>query len=115
MGKIITTTDGKQIKRVSRWIKIKQAYNVTEKHSLYYYAEKIEENENILDYFVFNGRKYAISQFMRFGYPVTANYIQWYEKDKLYFMAGFDSENYYNPILIEVDEYGEYVRVYEEV
>lgn len=115
MGKIITTTEGKQIERISRYIKIKQQYNVTERHSLYYYAEKIDENENVLDYFVFNGRKYALSQFMRFGYPITAVYIQWYEKDKLHFMSGFDSENYFYPLLLELDEYGEYVRLYEEI
>lgn len=114
MGKIITTTDGKQIKRVSRWIKIHFSEIVTEKHSLYYYADKYENN-NYVDYFIFNGKKWALSQFMRFGYPMTANYIQWYEKDKLHYMSGFDSENYYNPLLIEMDECCEYVRVYEEV
>ena len=115
MGKVIKTTEGKEIKRLSRWIKIKQAYNITEKHSLYYYVEKIEENENVLDYFVFNGRKYALNQFLRFNTPWTVTSMQWYEKDKLHFMSGYDSENYYRPLLIEMDEYGEYIRVYEEL
>lgn len=40
-----------------------------------------------------------------------------YEDDdgKIGVVGAYDSENYYNPILIEVDEYGECVRVYEEV
>ena len=113
--KVIKTTDGKQLKRISRWIKIRQAYNVTERHSLYYYAEEIGENENALDYFIFKGRKYALSQFLSFGTPWTAGYIQWYENDKLHNIAGYDSTDYYKPLLIELDECAECVRVYEEL
>lgn len=114
--KTFITTDGKQIKRISRWIKIKQAYNITERHNLYYYAEQIDENENVLDYFVFNGRKYALSQFYRFGTMFTPTPpLMFYENDKLQFISGYDSENYFNSLLIEISDCGEYVRIYEEL
>ena len=116
MGKVFITTDGKKIERVSRWIKIRQAYNVTEKHSLYYYAEKLEENENMLDYFIFNGRKYALNQFYRFGTMWTPSPPpMFYENDKLHYISGYDAENYYNPLLIEVEECGEAVRIYRDI
>lgn len=39
---------------------------------------------------------------------------QFEENGKLHFLC-VDSENWYNPILIEIDDGGEYVRVYEEL
>ena len=118
--KELTTTDGKVIYRVSRWIKIQYAYNVSPRNSLYYYCT--DENGNqpgsnnfdpknytYLDFFRWNGRTWAINQFFRLDFPIT-----WEENGKLQYIAGYDSENYYNPILIEIDDSGEYVRVYEE-
>lgn len=114
--KTFTTTNGQQIKRVSRWIKVRQAYNITTRHNLHYYAEQLDENENVLDYFIYNGKKYAINQFFRFGTMFTPGTIpMFYENDKLYYISGYDSENYYNPIMIELSECCESVRVYEEV
>ena len=114
--KTITTTNGQKLQRVSRWIKINQAYNITEKHSLFYYAEKIDDNETVLDYFIFQGKKYALNQFYRFGTAWTpGNIPMFYENDKLNFISGYDSENYYNPILIEVSDCCEAVRLYKEV
>ena len=36
------------------------------------------------------------------------------ENGKLQYLSGYDSENYYNPIMIEFSEACEYVRVYKE-
>jgi len=116
--KIIKTNDNRYIKRVSRWIKIRQAYNITSRHSLFYYRMDENgyrdgqtnfnpDNGTYLDYFVFNGRKWAIDQFLRMDFPIT-----WEENDKLQFLSGYDSENYYNPLMIEIDDSGEYVRCY---
>lgn len=114
--KTFTTTNGQKIQRVSRWIKINQAYNITERHSLFYYAEEIDDSENILDYFIHKGKKYAINQFYRFNTMITpATAPTFYENDKQTRIAGYDSENYYNPILIELSDDGEAVRVYMEV
>ena len=121
MRKVITTKEGRDIARVSRWIKVRHAYNVTGRHPLAYYAT--DENGNLgssmgfdpskgtyLDYFVWNGRKWALNQFYRLDWP-----YMWEEDGKLFFLSGYDSENYFNPIMIELDECCEYVRVYEEV
>lgn len=114
------TKNNTLIQRVSRWIRIKQAYDITKRHSLYYYrrdengyGEYSDEfnpnNGTFLDYFTFNGRKYAIEQFLRLDYP-----IMFEENGKLQFLSGYDSENYYNPLLIEIDDSGEYIRCYYE-
>ena len=121
MRKEIVTKDGKTIIRRSRWIRVRQAYNVTPRHSLAYYAMDENgyregqsrydpSNGTYLDYFVWNGRKWALEQFLRLDYPVF-----WEDEEgKLQYLSGYDGENYRDPILIELDECGEYVRVYEE-
>ena len=117
----IICTDGKIIYRKSRWIKRQTNYNPNKRNSLFYYATDENgyregqtgynpKNGLYLDYFRWNGRNWAIEQFLRLDYP-----IMWEDKEgKLNFLSGYDSENYYNPILIEIDETGEYIRVYEE-
>ena len=114
--KTFTTTNGQKIQRVSRWIKVNTAYNITERHSLFYYAEQFDENENMLDYFIHKGKKYAINQFYRFNTMFNPSVAPtFYENNEPTRIAGYDSENYYNPILIELSECGEAVRVYQEV
>lgn len=117
----IITKDNRVIYRCSRWIKRQTNYNPNKRNSLFYYATDENgyregqtgynpENGLYLDYFRWNGRNWAIEQFLRLDYP-----IMWEDKQgKLNFLSGYDSENYYNPILIEIDETGEYIRVYEE-
>ena len=78
MCKKFIMENGDIITRVSRWIKIESAYNVTKKHSLWDYVTDENgylscqdnfdpENGTFLDYFKHNGRKYAIDQFVRLG------------------------------------------------
>ena len=119
--KVIKTQDNREIKRVSRWIEIKHNYSPNKRNSLFYYATDengYRDGQNAfnpanglyLDYFKWNGRTWAIEQFMRLNYPIFYN-----DSDgKLGVIGAYDSENYYNPILIELDEYGEHVRIYEE-
>lgn len=113
MGKIFTTTDGKKIERISRYIQIRTDY-VTKKHSLYDYADK-SDNDALLNYFIYQGRKYAINQFVKYGSAFFPTSYQFMENGKLNFLSGVDSENFFNPLLIEIDEYGERVRVYQEL
>ena len=116
MGKLILTDSGKTLERVSRWIHREQRYNVTPRHGLHYYAEDIGDGENVLDYFRWNGRKWAVNQFFRYGTMFTlAAGETWEEPDGRHHIAGCDSENYYNPILIELSPDAERVRVYVEV
>ena len=115
------TQDNKTIYRVSRWIKIEHNYNVSTRNSLYYYATDENgyregqssfnpENGLFLDFFTWHGRAYAIEQFYRLDFPMFFT-----DTDrKLHYLSGYDSEDYYNPILIELDEYCENVRVYLE-
>lgn len=71
--------------------------------------------KSFLDYFIYHGKKYALNQFMRLGSNFIPEVYQFEENGKTQFLSGVDSENYYNPLLIEVDEYGESVRIYEEI
>lgn len=122
--KTFTTTDGNKITRISRWIKIQHNYNPNKRNKLWYYVTDgngyIEGQTGYdkstglyLDYFVFNGRKYAINQFMNLNNPFYCNPVMFYENDKLHHLSGYDSENYYNPIMIELSDGCEYVRVYQ--
>ena len=63
-----------------------------------------------MDYFRFGGRAYAINQFFRLDFPIFFEN----EEGKTTYLSGYDSENYYNPLLIELDDCGEFVRLYEE-
>lgn len=115
MTKIITTTDGTRLERVSRWISIQTACNVTERHALHYYAADDGDGGNVLDFFTWAGRRWAIGQFYAFGTMFTPQPPpMWEEADGLHWVSGYDAENYHNPILIELDEYCERVRIYRK-
>lgn len=103
-------------KKVSRWIKIKTAY-VTERHSLYDYADDYADDFNCVDnrrellYFIHKGCQYALDQFMRMSAPITFT-----DSDgKLTILSGYDCTNFYNPYLLEIHPDGEYVRLWNEV
>lgn len=119
----------RDFKRVSRWIKVKQNYNPCPRNGLWDfvndengykpYQEQFNPANGLhLDYFRHNGRNYAIEQFYSLGnpfyMPVTYQYRDENEKDC--FLSGVDMYgDLYHPIYIEMDDCGEYVRVYEEV
>lgn len=116
----------KDFVRISRWIRVRENYNPSPRNPLWYYAmdgyghttsdDKCNTNELYLDYFEHRGRKYAIEQFWALGNPFYAATIVSYRgKDgKTHFLSGVDSEALYDPIYIELDEYGERVRLYQE-
>ena len=121
------TKNDNVLERVSKWLPVKHNYNPSNRNSLYDYAtdENGYRNGHIyfnpknglyLDYFTWNKRNYAINQFiilggMMGGYPEMFNDVD----GKLTVVSAYDAEDYYNPILIELDEYGENVRVYREI
>ena len=112
--KKITCNDGKEIIRISRWIKVNTEFDITPKHSLFYYADKLGEKENYIDYFRFDGKKYALNQFFRCGSMFLNASYNWTEKDGLHFISGVDmGSDLYDPIMIELSECGEAVRVYK--
>ena len=110
--------------RVSRWITVKHNYNPRKDNSLWYYVtdgdghHSYDENfqkdnkELFLEYFTWNGQKYAIEQFLWIGSMWINEQYSFTEDDETHCLIGVDMDNYYNPIYIEVDEYGEHVRVY---
>ena len=68
-----------------------------------------------LDYFIFGGRKYAIEQFIALGSALCcgAPYEFTYTDGKNTFVSAVDYYgDLYNPLYIEIDGYGEHVRVY---
>ena len=109
--------------RVSRWISIKTWVNPTSRCQLWDYvidgngerstSNRFDgENGAYLDYFTFNGRKYALEQFVRLGSIVTPECVAYIENGEQHYLHGVDIDDIYNPIYIELDDYGEKVRVY---
>lgn len=102
----------KELKAVSRWIQIKTLY-VTEKHSLFDYAEKDAECMGKYPVMAFRWKNhwYALDSFLsRYGICGFDRECKEYPT----FITGYDGNNYYNPLLMELDEYGEKCRLYEE-
>lgn len=102
----------RKIKRVSRWIKVDCEY-VTKNHSLYDYADHYCEEGGKAPVFLFrhNNRLYALSQFMKLSCPMFFTDID----GKNSFIFGYDCTDYYYPLLIEISENGEHIRLYEEL
>ena len=122
------TVDGKNtVTRLSRWVQIKQNYNVNKRNSLYEFSidengykpgqsEYNPANANYLDYFRFNGRNYAIEQFIALGsaWCGGAPYEFTDTDGKSTFIHAVDCYgDLYEPLYIELDENGERVRVYK--
>ena len=122
------TVDGKNtVTRLSRWIQIKQNYNVSKRNSLYELStdengykpgqsEYNPVNGTYLDYFRFNGRNYAIEQFITLGsvWCGGAPYKFTDADGKSSFVCAVDFYgDLYKPLYIELDACGERVRVYK--
>ena len=121
------TVDGKNtVTRHSRWITIQRKYRVNKNNGLYEFSMDGNGNKpssgrydpstgTYLDYFRFNGRNYAIEQFVALGSVWCGGEpYQFIDTDgKTTFVTAVDfSGDIYNPLYIELDEYGEKVRVY---
>ena len=127
MKEFLTKDKQNRVKRVSRWIQIKQAYNVTKRNGLFEFSTDengytpAQENYNpetgtFLDYFRFRGRNYAINQFIALcspfcgGVPYEFTDTDW----KSTFIHAVDFYgDLYNPLYIELEDGGERVRGYE--
>ena len=113
----------REIKRVSRWIAIQTNCKVNKNNSLYDYASDENgcsvqsenfnpENGVFLDFFRFNGRTYALNQFLnRFGICGFDFDCEEYPS----FITGYDGTDYYKPLLCELDDCGSRIRLYQEV
>ena len=124
--KKIVANDGHVLIRRSRWIKIRHNYNPSKRNGMWDYVRdgygRGEGSRDFdpasglyLDYFRWNGANWAIERFNSMYGTMGAPPIFFEDENgKTSYISGYDSENYYNPILIELDDCGEYVRVYEE-
>lgn len=109
---IITTKDGRNYERVSRWIKIENRL-VTKRHILFDYADTLHcsDDEGMLTCFRYHNKLYAIGQFMWFEHPEF-----YYDSDgKEQFLCGYDCTQWYKPLCCEIDDSGEHIRLYEEL
>lgn len=112
---VITCKDGQKIRRLSRWIKVREAVNVSPRSCLFDYSDDDGEGNKLAFYFVFRGQRYALGRFIRCGSPWLPVSYSWEDEEgKMQFLSGADCTEYYRPLLIELDDAGEYVRVYEE-
>lgn len=127
MKQFITTDGEHTVTRLSRWITIRTNYNANKANSLYDYVT--DENGyrthqdgydpaggTYLDYFRFGGRTYAIEQFISLGSIwISGRPYHFIDTDGTpasVVAVDFDGD-LYDPLYIEVDEYGERVRVYQ--
>ena len=104
------TQNGYDIIRLSGWLKIHTSI-VTQRHSLAMYGgETTEDGKLSVDWIQFRGNKYPLRRFER-CYPIMFDD----EEGKLSHLSGYDVENFYNPIMIELNYDGEpYVRIYQQ-
>lgn len=128
MKKVYRTLDGEHAFTRSRWIEIRHAYTVGKNNSLYEFAtdengykphnkEFNPANGVYLDYFNYNGCKYAIEQFICIGSMACPGepYKIKNKDGSISTVAAVDFYgDLYNPLYIEIDEYGEKVRVYKK-
>ena len=102
----------KKLKAISRWITI-QCKEVTKKSALYGYGgDDLENGKRYVLFFRWHNKEFAFDRFLaRFG-------IVGFDPDcKEYpaFITGYDGDNYYNPILCSITEYGDKIRLFEEL
>lgn len=125
--KSFITKDGKYtVTRCSRWIQIRRKYDIRKNNVLYDFStdgygykpadERYDPSTGTyLDYFRFDGRNYAIEQFICLGsvWCPEPPYEFTDVDGRSAFVSAVDfSGNLFNPYYIELDEYGEKVRVY---
>ena len=126
--KTIVTTDGRELKRISRWIKLQHNYNPTKRNSLWDYVD--DENGHhpchqefnpkgglYLDYFRYNGKTYALEQFYCIGSAFLGGIPPMYEDEnsKLGVIGTLymDGPIFGPALYAEWSEDCEYVRLYE--
>lgn len=127
--KEIVCIDGRKVKRISRWIKLRQNYNprmdnslwdyVTDENGYHPYSEKFNaKNGLFLDYFRHNGKTYALEQFYCFGSAFLGGEPLMYEdmEGKLNVIGTLymDGPIFGPALYAEWSECCEYVRLYED-
>lgn len=102
------TDSNREVMRVSRWIRLEYT-EVSPRSKFWYYSDS-----GSLIYFKFRGKRYALGQFTRFGYGGGKD-VMFSDKNGHYSLVAYDSEDYYLPLMLEIDASGKYVRLYQDV
>ena len=111
-----TTTDGNVIQGTGRWISVQCAPAITPRHDLWSYGDDNGDGTRSIWYFTHYGHRFALGQFLRFGGPWGPSVTPtWEEDDGLHHMSGVEVDRWDEPLMIELDEHGEAVRVWQEV
>ena len=111
-----TTTDGHTIQGTGRWIPIRCAPSITPRHALWEYGDDNGDGSRSCYYFTHYGHRFALCQFIRYGGPWGPPVpLTWEEDDGLHHMAGVQADRWDAPLLIELSESCEAVRVWQEV
>lgn len=91
------TTTGKTLTGTGRWIGIRY-------------------NKNGSPFFMHYGHRFSLGDFLQFGGPwgppITPT---WEESDGLHQMAGIQADRWDAPLMVEINDCGERVRVWQEV
>lgn len=100
------------IRRVSRWVRIDNIC-ITKRSRFWDIADGYTTYNGVrtIDVFRYKDRLYPLNQFLRLSHPYSFTDT---DGEKSY-ISGYDSSNYYNPLLIEICESGERVRLYQEL
>ena len=111
-----TTTDGITIQGTGRWIPIHCAPCITARHGLWEYGDDNGDGTRSAWYFNHYGRRFALGQFFRFDGPWGPSPAPtWADADGLHHMTGIEFDRWHAPLMIEMDDSGEAVRVWQEV
>lgn len=111
-----TTTDGITIQGTGRWVSIHLIPEITPLHSLWEYGDDNGDGTRSTYIFTHYGHRFALDQFIRYGGPWGPPVpLMWEEADGLHHMAGVQADRWDHPLMIELDECGERVRVWQEV
>lgn len=118
MSKTITCNDGTQFKRASRWITIRTDYGITPRHSLYDQADDCGDGEKCVSYIRHKGITIPTSQMILLSSMVCGfqKPYTFTKNGETHTIGAVDFwTNLYNPYYIELDQWGEKVRLYEKL
>lgn len=111
-----TTTEGITLTGTGRWIPIQCATAITPRHGLWEYGDDNGDGTRVVLYFNHYGHRFALGEFIGYGGPWGPPVPpMWEEADGLHHLNGVQADRYFDPLLIEISESCEAVRVWQEV
>lgn len=120
---------GATFERISGWLPRQTIYNPTSRHSMYYYrtdeygyrehdSEFNPVNGTYVDGYKYKGTWYAVERFFALGSAFLGGtpFMPVADDGEQVVIGAMDMDgNLYNPLYLEMDEYGEYGRLYVRI